>query len=203
MILTPRGGNQDSCDCTIFFLWHSLSADKLLLNLVAGQRSTVSGTERGTDHTGSWVQQTEQLHLWSHISGCGRGGEGQEGAEYPGAPYLSPNPAMRTLQVPLDPLVFVGGAVGDPRKKHRLVETHMKLIPKWSKGVSFLQKESGQRLTEGEGKPTGDGAKELWLGNSGRFYSSWNTLVRWPIGMSVCNSWPEAREGQFHLQSGF
>lgn len=107
------------------------------------------------------------------------------------------------LQVPLDPLVFVGGAVGNARKKLRLVETHMKLIPKWAKGVSFLQEDSGQRLTEGEGKPTGDGAKELWLGNSGRFYSSRNTLVGWPIGMSVCNSWRGARGGQFHLQCGF
>ena len=40
----------------------------------------------------------------------------------------------------------------------------MKLIPKWAKGVSFLEKESGQRLTEREGKPVGDGAKELWMG---------------------------------------
>lgn len=76
------------------------------------------------------------------------------------------------LQVPLNPLVFVVGAVGNARKKLRLVETHIKLIPKWAKGVSFLQKENGQRLTKGEGKPTGDGAKELWLGNSGQFYSS-------------------------------
>lgn len=90
VILTPRGGNRDSYDCTIFFLWYPLSADKLLLNPVAGQRPTRSGVEMGTDHTRSQVQQTEQPYLWSHTSGCGRGGEGQE---RPWAPYSSPKPS--------------------------------------------------------------------------------------------------------------
>lgn len=107
---------------------------------MAGQCPIMSGHELGTDHTGSQVQQTEQLHLWSHTSGCGWG-EGQESAECPWAPCPSPNLAMLPLQVPLDPLVFVGGAEGNACEKLRLVETHMKLIPKWAKGVSLLWKE--------------------------------------------------------------
>lgn len=52
-----------------------------------------------------------------------------------------PMPLPEALQIPLDPLVFVGGAEGNACKKLRFVETYMELIPKWAKGVSFLQKE--------------------------------------------------------------
>lgn len=45
------------------------------------------------------------------------GGEGQESAECPWAPCPSPNLAMLPLQVPLDPLVFVGGAEGNACEK--------------------------------------------------------------------------------------
>lgn len=52
--------------------------------------------------------------------------------------------------------------LGENQNKH--FETHMKLIPKWAKGISFLEKESSQTLTGQEGKPGGIGAKELWMG---------------------------------------
>lgn len=55
----------------------------------------------------------------------------------------------------------------------------MKLIPKWTKGISFLQKESDQRLTE-EGKPFGDGAKELWVGELWWTGHRLKHLMGWP-----------------------
>lgn len=91
----PRGGNRDSYDCIIFFLWHPLSADKLFFNFVAGQCPTLLGTEMKIDHTASQVQQTEWPHLWSHTLGCGREEEGARkvlNAHGPQAPPL--NPAM-------------------------------------------------------------------------------------------------------------
>lgn len=75
----------------------------------------------------------------------------------PHAPPL--NPAMLPLQVPLDPLVFVGGTERNACKKLRLVETHMKLIPKWAKGVSFLQRESVKGLLRGRGSQLGMGPR--------------------------------------------
>lgn len=59
----------------------------------------------------------------------------------------------------------------------------MKLIPEWAKGVSFLQKESGGKLTEGDGKPSGDGASR-W-GNLGDLTQA-KTLSQ--DGLEECHS---------------
>lgn len=51
----------------------------------------------------------------------------------------------------------------------------MKLIPKWAKGISFLQKERDQRLTEKEGKPSGDVLRNSGWGIPGGLDLGWNT----------------------------
>lgn len=192
VILTPRGGNRDSCDYIIAFLWHPLSADKLLLNLVAGQRPAVSGAEMGTDHIGSQVQQTEWLHLWSHTSGCGRGGEGQEG---PWAPCPSPKPSNAAPP-------STSGSTGLCRRhwkkclqKAPTCWNSHETDPKMGQRGFLPAERERQRLTAGEGKPTGDGAKERWWGNPGWLTQAESPSSDGSVGMSPCNSWAGAEEG--------
>lgn len=103
---------------------------------MAGQCPTTSGFEMGTDHRESQVQQSAYTFHLIHQGGVDGRGSGVLDAHEPHAP---PQPHhCCPLQVPLNPLFFVGSTEGNACKKLRLIETHMKLIPEWAKGVSFL-----------------------------------------------------------------